>query len=85
MNVALSDQLEKQWPLEANPIQQAVLAYGRRTAALGALQGAHALKNLAARIRGLGNLSPALDQIVNDAEADANRLRQMLDKVYENE
>lgn len=76
-------QLDQQWPLEAMPIQRAIIEYGRRTAALGALQGVTALRSLAERIRGLGPVTPALDQIVVDTEREATRLKTLLDQVYE--
>ena len=78
-------QLQQQWPLEAMPIQRAVLEYGRRTAALGAQQGAQALRQLASRIRDLGPPTPALEKIMVDAEAEASRLRTLLDQVYEDD
>jgi hypothetical protein len=78
-------QLQQQWPLEAMPIQRAVLEYGRRTAALGAQQGAQALRQLALRIRELGPATPALEQIMLDAESEASRLRTLLDQVYEDD
>lgn len=78
-------QLAQQWPLEAMPIQRAVIEYGRRTAALGAQQGALALRTLAIRIRNLGPPTPALEQIMLDAESEATRLRTLLDQVYEDD
>jgi len=78
-------QLQQQWPLEAMPIQRAVLEYGRRTAALGAQQGALALRAMAARIRSLGPPTPALEQIMLDAESEASRLRTLLEQVYEDD
>ncbi len=84
----LAVKLQRQWPLEAMDIQRAIVGYGRRTAALGALQGAHALSTLVNRIRGLNlgqAIHPALEQIVNDADAEASRLRTMLDQVYEDD
>lgn len=77
--------LTQQWPLEAMPIQRAVLEYGRRAAALGAQQGAQALWVLAQRIRNLGPSTPALEQIMLDAEGEAVRLRSLLDRVYEDD
>lgn len=73
---------QRQWPLEAAPIQRAVLEYGRRTAALGAQQGAVALRALAAQIRLFDASTPALVQIALNAEAEASRLRSLLDEVY---
>lgn len=81
----LVEALAQQWPLEAMPIQRAVLEYGRRTAALGAQQGAQALRALAQRIRNLGPSTPALEQIMLDAEGEAARLRTLLDQVYEDD
>ena len=81
----LSECLMEQWPLEAMPIQRAVIEYGRRTAALGAQQGALALRSLAQRIRDLGPPTPALERIMLDAEGEAARLRMMLDQVYEDD
>lgn len=65
------------------PIQRAVIEYGRRAAALGAQQGALALRTLATRIRNLGSPTPALKQIMLDAESEASRLRTLLEQVYE--
>lgn len=81
----LVEALTQQWPLEAMPIQRAVLEYGRRTAALGVQQGAQALRALAQRIRNLGPSTPALEQIMLDAEAEAARLRSLLDQVYDDD
>lgn len=81
----LGERLMEQWPLEAMPIQRAVLEYGRRTAALGAQQGAQALRLLAQRIRDLGPPTPALERIMLDAEGEASRLRTLLDQVYEDD
>lgn len=78
-------QLQQQWPLEAMPIQRAVLEYGRRAAALGAQQGAQSLRTLAMKIRELGPSNPALEKIAIDAETEASRLRTMLDQVYEDD
>ena len=73
-----------QWPLETLLVQRAVLEYGRRTAALGAQHGAQALKTLAMKIRELGPPTPALEQIMLEADGEAARLRMMLDQaVYE--
>lgn len=80
-----SECLMQQWPLEAMPIQRAVLEYGRRTAALGAQQGALALRSLAQRIRDLGPPTPALERIMLDAEGEATRLRTLLSAVYEDD
>ncbi len=77
--------LQQQWPLEAMPIQRAVLEYGRRTAALGAQQGALALRALVNRIRQLGPPTPVLEQIMVDAEVEATRLRTLLDQIYEDD
>lgn len=74
-----------QWPLETLLIQRAVLEYGRRTAALGAQHGAQALRTLATKIRELGPPSPALAQIMLEADGEVARLRTMLDQVYEDE
>ncbi len=73
----------QQWPLETLLIQRAVLQYGRRSAALGAQQGALALRTLASKIRELGPPSPALEQIMRDAEGEALRLRALLTQAYE--
>jgi hypothetical protein len=72
-----------QWPLETLVIQRAVLEYGRRTAALGAQHGAQALKSLVSKIRELGPPTPALAQIMTEADDEAARLRMMLHEVYE--
>lgn len=74
-----------QWPIETLVIQRAVLEYGRRTAALGAQQGAQALRALALKIRELGPPTPALEKIVLDAETTAAKLRTQLDQVYEDD
>jgi len=73
----------QQWPLETLLIQRAVLQYGRRSAALGAQQGAQALRTLAMKIKELGPPSPALEQIAQDAEGEALRLRMLLTQAYE--
>jgi hypothetical protein len=74
---------QKQWPLEAMPIKRAVLEYGRRTAALGALQGAIALQSIAKMIRELGPQTTDIEKIAANAEKEAERLRSMIDRVYE--
>lgn len=71
------------YPLEMQPVLRVAMEYGRRTHALGALRGASALRDLADRIRALGPATPALEQIMLDAERNANELHQLLGQVYE--
>ena len=74
-----------QWPLESMSILRSVKEYGRRTSALGAQQGAAMLRMISQRLRESGVNSPIIEKIAFDADADAEKLRSLLDKVYEDE
>lgn len=73
----------EQWPLEAMPIQRAVLEYGRRTAALGTQRCISTLQSTAQRIKNLNYLRPELDALVKDIEDDITNLRSTLVTMYE--
>jgi hypothetical protein len=71
-----------QYPIEMTPVMRAVLEYGRRTHALGALKGAVVISNLVSRIKSLGQVSPELKHIILDAEQDIHELKQLLSQAY---
>lgn len=71
--------------LEIQPVIRAALAYGRKTYALGALEGAQALNDLASRIKELASPQPILDKIVADAEGYAVRIRERVSESYEDD
>lgn len=71
-----------QYPIEMMPVMRAVLEYGRRTHALGALKGAVVVSNLISRINTLGQVSPELKNIILDAEKDVRELKHLLNSAY---
>jgi len=71
-----------QYPIEMMPVMRAVLEYGRRTHALGALKGAVVVSNLISRINTLSQVSPELKNIILDAEKDVYELKQLLNSAY---
>lgn len=71
-----------QYPIEMTPVMRAVLEYGRRTHALGALKGAVVISNLVSKIKSLGQISPELKHIILDAEQDVHELKQLLSQAY---
>jgi hypothetical protein len=71
-----------QYPIEMTPVMRAVLEYGRRTHALGALKGAAVVSNLVNQINALGQISPELKRIILDAEKNAIELKKLLNHAY---
>lgn len=73
-------QRETQQPLEAQPLERC-----KQNVELSAMEGIHALTQLAERMRRSGPLGPALRKIMLDAELEARRLRTLIDQVYEDD
>lgn len=73
---------QKQWPLEALSIRNAVLEYGRRTASIQALASAKFLQKLSQKITNLSGDNEDLKKIANDCLVEANRLRATMNNVY---
>jgi len=75
-NPQLEGIVSQQWPLESIPIQRAVVEYGKRTAAIGAMQGAFHIRFMITQIRECvaSDMTPELEAILADAEVAANNL-----------
>jgi hypothetical protein len=71
------------YPLEMRPVMEAVLEYGRRTNALGSLEGAAALAELAKRIRMLSISVPGLELLAEDAERKSAELKAKFASAYD--
>ena len=67
------------------PVVQAIKEYGRRTHALGALQGAHAIRLLLDRVRVIGpDISgDTMMELAREGEKMISDLKSYLHKVYE--
>jgi len=79
------DALPEPLPLEMTPVVQAIKEYGRRTHALGALQGAHAIRLLLDRVRVIGpDISgDTMMELAREGEKMISDLKSYLHKVYE--
>jgi hypothetical protein len=73
-------QRETQQPLEVKPLERC-----KQNIELSAMEGIHALTQLAERMRRSGPLRPVLQRIMIDAESEASRLRTLIDQVYEDD
>ncbi|MFA6608958.1 MAG: hypothetical protein WCT07_03575 [Candidatus Paceibacterota bacterium] len=80
-NMKTSD--AKQFPIEMTPVIEAVREYARRTHSLGALQGAHALQNLASEIRKVMPSNDTMLSLADMADAEAKILKEFIARVYE--
>jgi hypothetical protein len=69
-------------PLEMRPVIEATLQYGRRTHALGALEGAEALDDVVKRIKMLAPLSDTIIEIIKHAESRVSELKGLLITAY---
>jgi hypothetical protein len=71
------------YPLEMRPVMEAVLEYGRRTNAIGSLEGAAALDELVKRIRTLTTSFPVLEELADDAERRSSELKAKFRRAYD--